>query len=99
VYSGMAQESEVTRLHPAQKPEWLIESLIRDFTDPGDVILDPYAGSGTTLVSAKRLGRSSLGWERQENYFNQALQRIDCTSEQLELVIPKKPKPKQESLL
>jgi DNA modification methylase len=52
------------RLHTTQKPVALMEDLIRDFTDPGELILDPYAGSGTTGIAALRLGRRFLGFER-----------------------------------
>jgi site-specific DNA-methyltransferase (adenine-specific) len=47
--------------YPTQKPESLLERLILALTDPGDVVLDPYAGSGTTLATASRLGRRSVG--------------------------------------
>ena len=68
--------------HPTQKPLELMERLIRDFTDPGETILDPFAGSGTTLVAAKRLGRSSIGWEREEKFWRVAMNRIESTREQ-----------------
>jgi DNA modification methylase len=54
---------EPDRFHQTQKPRALLEALIRDFTDYGDRVMDPYAGSATTLVSAKRMGRLSIGWE------------------------------------
>jgi site-specific DNA-methyltransferase (adenine-specific) len=52
------------RMHTTQKPVSLMEDLIRDFSDPGELILDPYAGSGTTLLAALRLGRRAIGFER-----------------------------------
>ncbi len=51
------------RMHPTKKPLWLMEALIRDFTDPGDVILDPTMGEGTTGEAALRLGRRFIGAE------------------------------------
>jgi site-specific DNA-methyltransferase (adenine-specific) len=84
-----------SRCHPTQKPVGLMESIIRDFTDPGDLILDPFAGSGTTGVACKRLGRRFIGWELQEKYQRAAQARIDATHEQLELVRVKGPKAKQ----
>lgn len=47
--------------YPTQKPETLLERLILALTDPGDLVLDPYAGSGTTLAVAERLGRRAIG--------------------------------------
>ncbi len=64
------------RVHTTQKPDALLEEFVRDFTDPGEVILDPFLGSGTTLVAAKRFGRSGMGWEMQQQYVDVARQRI-----------------------
>ncbi len=71
-------------LHMTEKPLPLMESLIRDFTDPGDLILDPFAGSGTTGVAAIRLGRRFIGWERDPKYHAIALKRLTAAREQLE---------------
>lgn len=73
-----------TERHPTQKPVALMEALIRDFTDPGDLILDPFAGSGTTGVAAIRLGRRFIGWEKDERYFKIAQKRLAAAREQLE---------------
>jgi DNA modification methylase len=54
--------------HPCPKPEALMSHLVTDFTDDGDTILDPFMGSGTTLVAAKRLGRKAIGIELEEKY-------------------------------
>lgn len=64
------------RCHPTQKPEQLMEALIADFTDPGDVILDAYAGSGSTGVAAKRLGRRAVLIERDEAHAETAAKRL-----------------------
>lgn len=53
-----------TKLVDGQKPLALMEALVSDFTEPGELILDPYAGSATTLRAAACLGRRALGWER-----------------------------------
>jgi DNA modification methylase len=74
-----------TRSHPTQKPLGLMEALVRDFTDPDDLICDPFAGSGTTGVAAKRLGRRFIGWERDAKYAAIATKRIDGTREQLRM--------------
>lgn len=70
------------RLHTTQKPEALMEALVRDFTDPGDLILDPFAGSGTTGVAALRNGRRFIGWERDPKYHAIATKRLGYTKEQ-----------------
>lgn len=64
------------RCHPTQKPEQLMEALVADFTDPGDVILDAYAGSGSTGVAAKRLGRRAILIERDEAHAETAAKRL-----------------------
>jgi hypothetical protein len=65
-----------TRLHPTPKPEKLMADLVMQFTDPGETILDPFMGSGTTLVAAKRLGRKAIGIEREEKYCEIAAKRL-----------------------
>lgn len=62
--------------HPTQKPLKLFESFVQDFTDPGDLILDPFCGSGTTLVAAKNLGRRAIGIEISEKYCEIASKRL-----------------------
>jgi DNA modification methylase len=89
---------EPGREHPTQKPLALMESLVRDFTDPGELILDPFAGSGTTGVAAKRLGRRFLGWERDPKYHQIAERRIRDAREQMTIPLARGPKPKQDSL-
>jgi site-specific DNA-methyltransferase (adenine-specific) len=71
--------------HPTQKPLGLMEALVRDFTDPGDLVLDAYAGSGTTGAACRRLGRRFLGFERREDYHAMAALRIATTREQLRM--------------
>ena len=57
------RELGAPKVHPTQKPIPLLESLIDLFTDPGDVVIDPCAGSGSTLVAAANLGRQPFGFE------------------------------------
>ena len=90
---------EPCREHPTQKPLALMEALIRDFTDPGDLVVDPFAGAGTTLVAARRLGRRALGWERSPAYFSIAERRIRDAREQLTIPLARQPKPKQSALV
>src|SRR5574343_865940 len=54
---------DVPKIHPTQKPVNVLKRLIEIFTDPGDVVIDPVAGSGATLRAAYELGRNSYGFE------------------------------------
>ena len=62
--------------HPSTKPLALMKALIEDFTDPGETILDPFAGSGTTGRAAKDLGRKAILIEREEKYCEVAAKRM-----------------------
>lgn len=63
--------------HPAQYPEELIERIIKVGTNPGDLVLDPFMGSGTTAAVAKRLGRKYVGYELEEEYIKIAEKRLE----------------------
>jgi DNA modification methylase len=65
------------RFHPTQKPVLLMEQLINKHSKEGDVVLDCFAGSCTTGIASLRLGRHFIGCELDENYFNQANERIN----------------------
>ncbi len=67
---------EGAKLHPTQKPESLLYRVILSATKPGDVVLDPFFGTGTTGAVAKQLGRSYIGIERDETYIKGARQRL-----------------------
>ncbi|MDF2941243.1 MAG: methylase [Herbinix sp.] len=62
--------------HPTQKPEVIIQRFVELLSNPGDVVMDPFMGSGTTGVVSKRCGRSFYGIELQDDYFDIALKRI-----------------------
>jgi len=64
------------KLHPTQKPEALLARVILSSSRPGDVVLDPFCGSGTTGAVARRLGRTFLGFERERDYADAARARI-----------------------
>lgn len=64
-------------LHPTIKPLPFVEMHIKNSTEPGDFVLDPFCGSGTTLVAAKRAGRNALGFEIEEKYYKIAKDRIN----------------------
>ena len=67
-----------TKTHPTQKPEALLYRVILSTTNPGDVVLDPFFGSGTTGAVAKKLGRNFIGIERETKYIKAAQKRIDA---------------------
>jgi site-specific DNA-methyltransferase (adenine-specific) len=73
------------REHPTQKPNGLMAALIRDFTDEGELVCDPFAGSGTTGVACLRLGRRFVGWERDPKYHAIAVKRLTAAREQLRM--------------
>lgn len=62
----------IPKIHPAQKPVALLKKLIETFTDPGDVVIDPCCGSGTTLRAAHELGRSAFGFEIDRTFYQRA---------------------------
>jgi len=73
--SGVCRGHQRTE-HPTQKPLALMLELVEDFTKPGDLVCDPFAGSGTTGVACLMLGRRFLGWELSPDYHAIALRRL-----------------------
>ncbi|MGI9481398.1 MAG: site-specific DNA-methyltransferase [Hyphomicrobiales bacterium] len=69
------------KVHPTQKPEALLHRIILSASNPGDVVLDPFFGSGTTGAVAKMLGRKWIGIERDASYIKAAQARIDATEQ------------------
>lgn len=67
--------------HPTQKPEALLERIIRASSDPGDLVLDPFAGSFTTSAVAQRMGRRSVGIELNADYVAIGLRRLGIATE------------------
>ena len=63
---------EYHKIHPTQKPIGVLKKLIEIFTDPGDVVIDPVAGSGSTLRAAYELGRSAYGFEISKEFYEKA---------------------------
>ncbi len=64
--------AEVPNIHPTQKPVRVLKRLIEIFTDYGDTVIDPCAGSGSTLRAAAELGRNALGFEIDKKFYNDA---------------------------
>lgn len=75
----------IDRHHPTPKPLPLMLEIIADFTDPGDLVLDPFCGSGTTGLACLRLGRRFLGVERDEKYYAVAVERLKAEERGLTL--------------
>lgn len=71
-----SKDTRTPKVHPTQKPVQLLERLIEIFTDPGDVVIDPCAGSGTTLLAAAQLNRRAYGFEIKKDFFNAANDQI-----------------------
>lgn len=85
IFNWFNFEKETTKkIHPTQKPVKLLKELIRIFTDPGDVVIDPVAGSGSTLKAAAALGRPTYGFEIKKDFYNKAKNNM-LNSIQLEM--------------
>lgn len=84
--------------HPTQKPVRLLQEWVQDFTDISDTILDPFMGSGTTLVACAKMGRRGIGIELDESYFEIACRRVEDAYRQPDLFVdqPKSQAPTQE---
>lgn len=67
---------DIPRIHPTQKPVAVLERLIEIFTDPNDVVIDPCAGSGSTLRAAMNCGRRAYGFEIKKDFFKQANEQM-----------------------
>lgn len=82
---GHQSDGPAQRVHETQKPVSLMLELVELFTDPDEVVLDPFAGSGTTGVACLRLGRRFIGIERDARYAAIARERLDAESRGLTL--------------
>ena len=91
-------DSDGDKVHPTQKPEALLYRVLTATTKPGDVVLDPFFGTGTTGAVAKKLGRHFIGIEREDSYIAAALKRIASvkpfSAEALEPVVTKRSAPR-----
>lgn len=70
-------EKHETKIHEAQKPEKLIEFLIKLTTKENQIVLDPFMGSGTTAVASKKLNRKFIGFEIMEEYYKKSYLRLN----------------------
>lgn len=87
--------------HRTQKPLELVGAFVRDFSEAGETVLDPFMGSGTTGIACVKFGRRFIGIEIDEGYFDIACSRIRKAYAQPDLFIesPRSPEPKQEAFL
>ncbi|MFD2238586.1 site-specific DNA-methyltransferase [Aureimonas populi] len=96
--SERLKDGEGRKAHPTQKPEALLARVILSSTKPGDTILDPFFGTGTTGAVAKRLGRHFVGIEREDAYIEVAQKRIDETVQldnlSISVATPKRAEPR-----
>jgi site-specific DNA-methyltransferase (adenine-specific) len=70
------RDTQTPKIHPTQKPVQLLKQLIEIFTDEGDVVIDPCAGSGSTLRACAEINRSCYGFEIKKDYYKLAKQKI-----------------------
>ena len=85
--------------HETQKPVALMEHYIRNSTNPGQIVIDPFMGSGTTGVACVKLGRKFIGIELEPRYFDIACRRIEQACAQPDMFIAPAPKATQETML
>lgn len=71
------QRDATQKLHVCPKPVNIMQRMVQRYTEPSDTILDPFMGSGTTLVACAKLGRKGIGIELDESYFEIACKRVD----------------------
>ncbi len=71
------KDNDPARQHPTKKPAWLIEALLRDFAEPGDVVLDPTMGEGTTGEACLKMGLPFIGCEIDPKYHAMAAKRLE----------------------
>lgn len=75
------RDTVTNKVHPTQKPVQLLKKLIQLFTDEDEVVIDPCAGSGTTLLAAQELGRKSYGFEVDRNFYEKSCKEVLGTFE------------------
>ena len=96
-WNGMIRKGHDVREHPTQKPVGVMEWCINHLPPNSETILDPFMGSGTTLVACAKMGRKGIGIELDEDYFEIAVKRVEEAYRQPDLfVAPPTPAPTQE---
>ena len=87
VYTHLTNSRDRHGTHPTEKPVRLMKELIADFTNQGDLIADPFMGSGTTGVACAQMGRKFVGIEKSREYFDIACERIEDAYRQPDLLL------------
>jgi site-specific DNA-methyltransferase (adenine-specific) len=87
VYTHLVNNPERTGQHPTEKPRRLMSEIIADFTNPGELICDPFMGSGTTGVAAVMAGRRFIGIEQNPAYFDLAVKRLTDAQRQGDMFV------------
>ncbi len=78
------RDNDTPKVHPTQKPVKLLKTLIEIFTDKGDVVIDPCAGSGSTLLAAAQCDRKAYGFEIKKDFFKEANEKVlSCVQKQI----------------
>jgi site-specific DNA-methyltransferase (adenine-specific) len=98
VYTHLTNPSDRDGGHPTEKPWRLFADILKDFTMPGQLILDPFMGSGTTLVACAKLGRAGIGIELDPAYFDIACRRVEAAYAQPDMFIEPPPKAIQNAM-
>lgn len=98
VYTHLTNPPDRTGMHPTEKPWRLFHEILRDFTNPGETILDPFMGSGTTLVACAKLGRKGIGIELDPQYFDIACKRVEEAYRQPDLFVAPPEAPIQQAM-
>ena len=70
------RDTQTPKIHPTQKPVQLLKQLIEIFTDEGDVVIDPCAGSGSTLLAAANTNRKAYGFEIKKEFYKKATEQV-----------------------
>lgn len=79
------RDNESEKLHPCQKPVQLLQRIINLFTDPGDVVIDPVCGSGSTIIAASRCNRTAYGFEIKKDFHKSACAWLEREKQQIPL--------------
>ena len=78
------RDNDTPKVHPTQKPVKVLKNLIEIFTDKGDVVIDPCAGSGTTLLAAAQCDRKAYGFEIKKDFYKLATEKVlSCVQKQI----------------
>jgi len=93
------RDTKSEKIHPTQKPVELLQRLISLFTDPGEVVIDPCSGSGSTVIAAARSGRSGYGFEIKKNFHKSACEWLSREQCQPSLFTAEREKHFQKSLI